>query len=300
MKKITYIIIIIFVLFLISYLMASLLETNKIIKQEKIIVIPIKGIISMEQQDLFGSKQAHPDRIIEEIQKAANDKSVQGIIFEINSPGGTVVASQEIAEAIEELNKTNYAVIREIGTSGGYWIASATDKIYASEMSITGSIGVLSSYLQFADLFEKYGITYERIVGGEHKDLGNPYKELNEEEKQILQKKVNQVHNYFIEEVAKNRKIEVTEIRKIATGEFYLGKEAKELNLIDAFGNKEEAIKEMKKELGKESIMVIEKEEKEGILSIFSKISAFYFGKGFASVLSNEKFLEQETTIQVR
>ena len=167
-------------------------------------------------------------------------------------------------------------------------MASSTDKIIASPMSITGSIGVIGSYLEFSGLFEKYGIGYERIVSGEKKDIGTPYRDLTPEEKTLMENKLKIVHEYFIKQVAINRHMEIDDVRKIATGEFYLGSEAKELGLIDEFGNRETAIELMKKELNNTEIKVITREHQTSIFDLFSGVS-YNMGRGIGSVL-----LEQE------
>ncbi|MEK6955685.1 MAG: signal peptide peptidase SppA [Nanoarchaeota archaeon] len=256
--------------------------------EEKILVIPIDGVISMEKSStgIFGGQTS--EGVLQDIKDAGKDSTVKGIILEINSPGGAVVASQEIADAVKSLNKTKYAVIREVGASGGYWIASATDKIIASPMSITGSIGVIGSYLEFSGLFEKYGIGYERLVSGDKKDIGTPYRDLTSEEKTLMENKLRIVHEYFIKQVAMNRHMEIEDVRKVATGEFYLGSEAKELGLIDEFGNKETAIELMKKELNNTGIKVVTKEHQTSIFNLFSGVS-YNMGRGIGSIL-----LEQE------
>ena len=108
--------------------------------------------------------------------------------MEINSPGGSAVASDEIATAVKNAKKPVISLIREVGASGGYWVASASDYIIANRMSITGSIGVISSYLEFSGLMEKYGVGYERLVAGENKDLLTPYKKLEADQKALVQK----------------------------------------------------------------------------------------------------------------
>ena len=257
--------------------------------EDKILVIPINGVITLEKSSgIYGLGGQSTETVLEDIKTAGKDKTVKGIILEINSPGGAVVASQEIADAVKSINKTKYAVIREVGASGGYWVASSTDKIIASPMSITGSIGVIGSYLEFSGLFEKYGIGYERIVSGEKKDIGTPYRDLTPEEKTLMENKLKIVHEYFIKQVAINRHMEIDDVRKIATGEFYLGSEAKELGLIDEFGNRETAIELMKKELNNTEIKVITREHQTSIFDIFSGVS-YNMGRGIGSVL-----LEQE------
>ena len=257
--------------------------------EDKILVIPINGVITLEKSSgIYGLGGQSTETVLEDIKTAGKDKTVKGIILEINSPGGAVVASQEIADAVKSINKTKYAVIREVGASGGYWVASSTDKIIASPMSITGSIGVIGSYLEFSGLFEKYGIGYERIVSGEKKDIGTPYRDLTPEEKTLMENKLKIVHEYFIKQVAINRHMEIDDVRKIATGEFYLGSEAKELGLIDEFGNRETAIELMKKELNNTNIKVITREHQTSIFDLFSGVS-YNMGRGIGSVL-----LEQE------
>ena len=168
--------------------------------------------------------------------------NIKAILFEINSPGGTAVASEEIVNAVKKSKKYKVAWIRDQGASGAYWIASAADKIVASPLSITGSIGVLGSYLEFSGLLTRYNITYERMVGGKYKDLGTPYRELTDEERILFQRSIDELHDYFMQDVAKNRDIPENKIREIATGMFYTGKQAKELNLVDVLGGKEEAL----------------------------------------------------------
>ena len=151
-------------------------------------VIPIKGVIMIDSEDsLFATSVASSTDIVKLIEKAESDPSIEAIVFDINSPGGAPVASAEIARAIAEAEKPTVAVIREVGASGAYWAASAADHIIANEVSITGSIGVLASYLEYGDLLAEYNVSYTRFVSGEHKDMGSPYREMTNEEEEIYQ-----------------------------------------------------------------------------------------------------------------
>ncbi|MBI3883795.1 MAG: signal peptide peptidase SppA [Sphingobacteriales bacterium] len=172
------------------------------------------------------------------------------MLFEINSPGGSAVASEEIANAVKKANKTTVAWIREIGTSGAYWVASSSGHIVANRVSITGSIGVIASYLEFPGLLEHYNITYQRLVSGKYKDIGSPFKEMTPEEKAIFQQNLDTIRDYFVSEVAKNREMSKKDVDKIANGVFYLGAQAKELGLIDELGGKDEAINYIEKKDG--------------------------------------------------
>ncbi len=280
-KWLTAILVLVFLYIIGSIVVIFLFNDNNSLG-EKIVVFPLSGVIVSENAGgLFYDEIISSSDVVKKIKLLGEESSVKGIIFTINSPGGTAVASQEIANEIKKLKKPKYAVIREVGASGGYWIASATDKIYSSPMSITGSIGVLASYLEFSGLFEKYGVDYERLVAGKYKDVGSPFKDLSKEEKDLLQKKISILHEFFIEEVAANRKMSVESVKNLATGEFYLGKEAIELGLVDEFGDKDAAVEAMKKELNLLDINVVEKKREKGLLNSLLGDVAYQFGRGF-------------------
>ncbi len=212
-------------------------------------VIDIQGVITSSKEGVFSSAVASSTDIVKLIEKAAKDSSVKAIIFMINSPGGSAVASDEIATAVKAANKTSVAVIREFGTSGAYWIASATDHIIANKASFTGSIGVRASYLEFPGLLQEYNVTYRRLVAGKYKDMGSPFRELSPEEEQIFQQTLDQLHDIFIQEVAQNRNMSYGEVKELATGVFYTGLQGKELGLVDELGGKNEAKRYLEKTL---------------------------------------------------
>ena len=252
-------------------------------------VIPVEGIILGSEVNVFGQQIASSPTIVKFIQDANEDMSIKAIVLEINSPGGSAVASDEIAAAIKKSKKPVVSMIREVGASGGYWIASATEHIVVNRMSITGSIGVISSYLEFSGLMEKYGVGYERLVAGNNKDLGTPYKKLSEREKTILQKKLDKIHDYFIEEVATNRKMSNQAARDVATGEFYLGIEALELGLVDELGDSTAVENYLMHTYGLKSVDYVRFEQVPGLLDFFggvlSKLS-FNIGEGIGSQLT--------------
>jgi protease-4 len=180
-------------------------------------------------------------------------------------------------------------LIREIGTSGAYWVASASDFIIADEMSLTGSIGVNGGYLEFAGLMKDYGVSYQEMKAGLHKDIGNPYEHLGHEEREILQSKLDLIHEKFIQSVANNRNMSYVEIADVAEGLFYLGVEAKDIGLIDAFGSFDDAKEKT------EDITGIELEEKryeveKGMFSIFDMLSvkgSYNVGRGIGDSLTD-------------
>jgi protease-4 len=212
--------------------------------------IPVEGVImSGGTSSPFGEQVASSTTIVDFIEQADRNPSIKAILLEINSPGGSAVASDEIASALRRSNKTKVAYIRELGASGGYFVASAADYIFVNRMSLTGSIGVYASYLDISGLLKNFNVTYERLVAGKYKDIGSPYKQLTEEERAVLEQQLNAAHQIFIEEVAKNRRLPVSAVRQLATGEPILGTRARELGLVDAIGGKEEAVKYIEQRL---------------------------------------------------
>ena len=280
-------ILVIIIIWVISFLISNFFKgfsTSKI--GNRIAVIQIYGPITLSQDNgFFELNSASANNILDALKKANEDPTIKGIILEINSPGGTVVASEEIANAVKKTKKPKVAWIREEGASGAYWIASSTDKIVADPLSVTGSIGVIGSYLEFAGLMEKYGLKYEQLTSGKYKDTGSPFKTLSDDEKTFLQNKINKIHDFFIDQVSKNRNIPRHKIEEIANGAFYLGIEAKDLGLIDILGGKDEAIGEVKKLANIKDAYLVTYQRKPSFLDFFSRIiaySSFYVGQGFS------------------
>ncbi len=251
-------------------------------------LISVSGVITTEKSSsLFSEEVASSQDIVELIEKADEDSEIKAIIIEINSPGGSPVASEEIANAIKNTNKTTVAWIREVGASGGYWVASSTDYIVANRMAITGSIGVIGSYLEFAGFITEHNITYQRFVSGKYKDLGTPFKQLTEEERQLYQKKIDILHDFFVEEVAKNRKLQKNKVSSLATGMFYLGSEAKDLGLVDELGGKQEVIRYIEDKEGIKAEIVEYKKQKSFWDSLGEVLNqnSFSVGEGIGSAV---------------
>lgn len=232
-------------LFLASLFLAGILQlfSGGSIGSAVVQVIPVTGeIMTSSPSGFFAPAIRGADELVEAIEQANKDPLVKGIILEINSPGGTAVASEEVAQAVKRSEKPVVAWIREGGASGAYWVASAADHIIASRMSITGSVGVISSYLEFGGLLERFNITHQRLVAGERKDLGSPYREMTPEEEQFMLLKLEKIQDYFVSDVAANRDLTPEQTARISTGEIFLGEEALELGLIDEIGSRQEAV----------------------------------------------------------
>ncbi|MEK6950638.1 MAG: signal peptide peptidase SppA [Nanoarchaeota archaeon] len=251
--------------------------------------IPIQGLITGDGQNYLSQETTSSQTIVQFIQDAERNPQIKGILIEINSPGGSAVASDEIATAIKRAEKPVIALIREVGASGGYWVASAADYIIANRMSITGSIGVLSSYLEFSGLMDKYGVNYERLVAGRYKDIGSPFTPLTDEKREILQGKLDQIHAFFIEEIAANRKLNQSRVRELATGEFFLGVEARELDLVDELGDLSTAEEYLKQTYGLMTVDYVVYEKKAGLLDLLSSVAtdfSFSLGQGIGATFT--------------
>ncbi|HOX27629.1 MAG TPA: signal peptide peptidase SppA [bacterium] len=188
----------------------------------------------------FGGS-VNPDRVIQKI-KWAESLGIRSLIFEINSPGGSVVPSKEIADAVRALRMPTVAWVRDLAASGAYWIASACDRIVADPCSGVGSIGVISTHIEFSELMKKYGVSYEGFKTGEFKDMGVPFRKFTSSERKSLQSHINKIHEMFVKSVAENRGLDPGSISDAANGNLYLGEEAKRLGLVDRLGSRREAI----------------------------------------------------------
>ncbi|MBS3166939.1 signal peptide peptidase SppA [Candidatus Woesearchaeota archaeon] len=285
------VLVIVFAVLLLALIILGLISFfDKEIISNGIAIIPLNGEITTTGSDGIFSG-ASSSKITDKLEKANENSNVRAIILEINSPGGTVVASREIANKVESIDKPIIAWIRESGASGAYWIASASDWIVADDFSVTGSIGVIGSYVEFASLLENYNLTYRRLVAGENKDIGDPFTELTSSKEIILQQKLNLVREDFVNAVAKNRNLSKSKVELIAEGSFMFGKEAISLGLVDELGGKQEAINAAMKLSDLNSYRLIDYTEKTSLLNIFSGMfqqSAYSAGKGLGdSIKSN-------------
>ncbi len=208
--------------------------------------------------------------IIQWIHKLKKNKKIVGVLLRIDSPGGVVAPSQEIYEAVKDLNKIKPVVVSmgSVAASGAYYISCGARYIVANPGTITGSIGVVANLITVEDLMKKWGIEDESIASGEFKTAGSPFKKLSPVQKTYLKNLVTDLYNQFIEAVAIGRKLNIEKVRKIADGKAYTGRQAKKLGLVDYLGNMDKAIDVLKKLCGiKGDIELIEgPEEKKSIV----------------------------------
>lgn len=206
---------------------------------DSVAVIHLDGVI---QGGAVGS--GSPEYVLDQLDQALADPNVKSILLRIDSPGGTVAASQEIMLAVRRASeeKPVIASVGDICASGGYMVASQCDEIVASPGSSVGSIGVIMEVANVEELLNKVGISFTTLTSGEFKDAGSPYRSLTETETAMLNEQLTIVYDQFIADVAEGRGMNESEVRELATGWVWLGSEALELGLVDSLGNYNDAV----------------------------------------------------------
>lgn len=198
-------------------------------------VIEVKGPISADDD-------ASADSIIWSLREAFEEENAKAVILRINSPGGSPVQAGYIYDEIKRLRalhpeKPLYSVIADIGASGAYYIAAASDKIYADKASLVGSIGVVAGGFGFVDLMDKVGVERRLYTAGEHKAFLDPYSPSNEDEKVFWQSVLNTTHKQFIDQVKQGRGDRLKDDPRLFSGLVWTGEQAVELGLIDGLGS---------------------------------------------------------------
>ena len=231
-KRVLIIIAAIVVLFFLSVIVRIMMVGTSSIGQ-KVAVLDIAGIITKS------------DAPIKLIHAYRDDPSVKAIVLRINTPGGSVAPVQEIHRELTKLEKPIVASMGGTAASGGYYIACAADTIVANPGTLTGSIGVIMQFTKMKGLYEKIGLEQQVIKSGQFKDAGSIFRDLTEEEKDVLQGTVDDVYNQFVDAIVKSREEHLNrdEIVKLADGRIFSGKQAQNHKLIDKLGNLQDAIK---------------------------------------------------------
>ncbi|MER3425542.1 MAG: signal peptide peptidase SppA [Nitrospiraceae bacterium] len=219
----------------------------------KILLVEIAGVISSAEAQGLVEHPSLVARIKEELTRAADDRAVKAIILRINSPGGTVTASDIIyheLRAFREKRKVPIvASILDVGASGGYYIAMAADKVVIHPSSVTGSIGVIMFTANASGLLEKIGVETTAVMSGPKKDMGSPFRGLTPEERAIFQSVINSFYERFLSVVQEGRPaLAPDQIRKLADGRIYSGEQAKAVGLVDEVGYLDEAIELAKRQ----------------------------------------------------
>jgi protease-4 len=227
------------------------------------------------------------DRVVDELRDYAEDSSVKAIVIRIDSPGGGVVPSQEIYNAVKYAKKEGKKVVVSMGSvaaSGGYYVAAAADKIIANPGTLTGSIGVKMEFANVEKLLEKIGVQGMIVKSGEYKDIGSPFRAMTEPEKKLLQGVIDDVHSQFIAAVAQGRRMQEADVRAIADGRIFTGQQALSLKLVDQMGDLNDSIQLAGSLAGiKGKPNVIEKRKKVSFFEYLKEESASWIADVIAS-----------------
>jgi len=232
----------------------------------KILLLNISGFISEKSRSDRLKLQSSPSLVAEvreALQKAEKDNDIKGVIIKINSPGGTVTASDiiyhELMNFREKKQVPVYACITALGTSGAYYLASAADRVFSHPTAVTGSIGVIALKFNVEGLMTKLGVEEETVKSGDKKDLFSPFRELTSEEREIMQSIIDELHQRFLDVVLNQRGKVLTResLEKLADGRIYTAGSALKLHLIDEIMYMDEVINEMKETLGIKDASII-------------------------------------------
>ena len=206
---------------------------------DTVVVVPIYGDIAWGVGDTEAS--VYGAGVAEILQEIRDTGFYNGLILDIDSPGGYPVASDRLAELVRSLQVPTTAIIGDVGTSGGYLLAASADYVFAHPISDVGSIGVTASYVSEASANTAQGYEYEELTTGTFKDTGNPAKDLSDEERSFIMNNLAGAHDFFVERVAEYRDMSIDEARALADGKWYAGAEAVENGLIDSVGGLDDA-----------------------------------------------------------
>jgi len=247
----------------------------------KIAVVELNGVI-------FSPKQ-----IVPQLKRFADDDSVKAIIIHVNSPGGGVAASEEIYREVkrirDEKKKRIVASIETVGASGAYYVASATNKIYADKGSVVGSIGVIAEWVNYGELLRWAKLNAITMKAGEFKDTGSPTREMTPAEREYMQGLIDNMHTQFIQAVAEGRHAKEADIRAIANGKVWTGEQALSMKMVDQLTDFEGAVKDTARAVnisGEPNLVWPPKEKRSGLDLLFGDVSDY--------LPTREKLLEQE------
>ncbi len=214
--------------------------------REKVAVLPVEGTIGSEEvTGALATPAATPEVLRNELRQAAEDESVRAVVLEVNSPGGGVTASARMRDEILDFKETSKKPVvvsmGDIAASGGYYISTPADSIVANPSTLTGSLGVIISLLNYEEAQEKLGLREEVVKSGELKDIGSPANELTPEEHGIFQELVNEDYDEFVRVIVEGRGLPEDRVRELADGRIYSGRQAEDLGLVDELGDLETA-----------------------------------------------------------
>ncbi|HTF44641.1 MAG TPA: signal peptide peptidase SppA [Terriglobales bacterium] len=232
--------------------------------------------------------------VVQQLKKFGDDDSVKAIIIHVNSPGGGVAASEEIYSEVKRIRDTKHkrivSSISTVGASGAYYVSAATNKIYADNGSVVGSIGVISEWVNYGDLMRWAKLKPEVLTVGEFKDTGDPSREMTPAERAYMQSLIDNMYGQFVQAVADGRHAKVEDIRSIANGKVWTGQQAFSMHMIDQVADFEAAVEDTAKSVGISGKPVLVRPDRD-----HKSLLDLMFGDVSQYLPTKEKLLDQQT-----
>ena len=209
---------------------------------DAVAVIQLDGAITSAPTDYFTTTGITPERVRSLLDQADANPAVKAVVVRVNSPGGSVVASDEIYNTFRNYEKPIVVAMGDTAASGGFYIACGADYMMAHPDTLTGSIGVISQFFNAEELLDKVGVEPVVITSGEFKDIGSLYRDMTEEERELWRTILDQIYEDFVAVVAEARDLAAEEVREVADGRVFTGQQALEMGLVDEVGTRQAAI----------------------------------------------------------
>ena len=242
--------------------------------EDEIAVLTLSGVI-MENDlagDPFSSGIISAERVTPMLEHFMTEDSIKAVVIRISTPGGAVVASDELGQKVRQLATKKPVVVSfgDVSASGGYYFSAGATKIIANPSTITGSIGVIAQFPEYSGLFDKIGVSMRTFKSGEFKDIGSGDRPMTEAERNLIQGIIDENYDQFVKAVVEGRKMDELKVRQLADGRIYTGTQAKQLGLVDELGNLDTAIDQAKQLSKVEDPTIIEYTSKNFIEQILS------------------------------
>ena len=270
-----------FVLLFLAYSLTGSRPSTKlsVVGQDRVALVKLEGVLLSSEH------------IVEELNDYAEDSSIKAIVIRVDSPGGGVVPSQEIYNAVKHARQEGKKVVVSMGSvaaSGGYYVAAAADLIVANPGTMTGSIGVKMEFANIEKLLEKIGVEGMVVKSGEYKDVGSPFREMTEKERSLLQGVIDDVQTQFVMAVVEGRNLPEAEVRAIADGRIFTGQQALALKLVDQMGDLEHSIRAAANLAGiKGKPFVVKKDKKMPFFDYLKEETASWIAETVAQGISS-------------
>jgi len=224
---------------------ASLGASDLAVVGPAVAIVRVEGIIASGAPpvDPFSTATgAYSSIVVDHLVQAEEDPDVKAVVLRVDSPGGSVVGSDEIYQQVLAMNKPVVASMGELAASGGYYVSAPADEIFANPGTLTGSIGVISQFINIEGLLEEYGVEVTTVKSGEFKDIGSLFRSMSDEEQASWQSIIDETYQEFVRIVAEGRELPIDEVKELADGRIYTGRQAMALGLVDQLGNLSAAV----------------------------------------------------------